>query len=93
MPAEVLPNDEDPMLLNGNPHPLPGLLVNDNLQFALPPYPALGWNAVPLAPEDPVVRAAAANDGGWGQPPAAADGRGWEPDAAPEAPAADPIQD
>ena len=24
------------MPLNGNPHPLPGQLVNDNLQFALP---------------------------------------------------------
>uniref|UniRef100_A0A8I6XC84 DUF7597 domain-containing protein n=1 Tax=Hordeum vulgare subsp. vulgare TaxID=112509 RepID=A0A8I6XC84_HORVV len=93
--AELLPNDEDPMPLNGNPHPLPGHLVNDNLQFALPPYPALGWNAVPLAPEDPVVPAApaAADDGGWGQPPTAADGGGWEPEAAPEAPAADPVQD
>ncbi|KAI4997963.1 hypothetical protein ZWY2020_053305 [Hordeum vulgare] len=91
--AEILPNDEDPMPLNGNPHPLPGHLVNDNLQFALPPYPALGWNAVPLAPEDPVVPAAADDDGGWGQPPVAADGGGWEPEAAPEAPAADPVQD
>ncbi|KAE8775198.1 hypothetical protein D1007_52318 [Hordeum vulgare] len=66
--AEILPNDEDPMPLNGNPHPLLGHLIHDNLQFALPPYPALGWNAVPLAPEDPVVPAADA--GGWGQPPA-----------------------
>ncbi|KAI5012376.1 hypothetical protein ZWY2020_024510 [Hordeum vulgare] len=93
-PVEVLPNDEDPMPLNGNPHPLPRHLVNDNLQFALPPYPALGWNAVPLAPEDPVVPAAAADDdGGWGQLPAAADGGGWEPEAALEAPAVDPVQD
>uniref|UniRef100_A0A8I6YQE8 DUF7597 domain-containing protein n=1 Tax=Hordeum vulgare subsp. vulgare TaxID=112509 RepID=A0A8I6YQE8_HORVV len=89
--AEILPNDEDPMPLNGNPHPLPGNLVHDNLQFAVPPYPALGWNAVPLAPEDPVVLAADA--GGWGQPPAAADRGGWEPEAAPEAHAADPVQD
>uniref|UniRef100_A0A8I7B6R8 DUF7597 domain-containing protein n=1 Tax=Hordeum vulgare subsp. vulgare TaxID=112509 RepID=A0A8I7B6R8_HORVV len=89
--AEILPNDEDPMPLNGNPHPLPGHLVHDNLQFALPPYPALGWNAVPLAPEDPVVPAA--DVGGWGQPPTAADGGGWEPEAAPEAPAVDPVQD
>ncbi|KAE8818243.1 hypothetical protein D1007_04121 [Hordeum vulgare] len=36
---------------------------------------------------------AAADDGGWGQPPAAADGGGWEPEAAPEAPATDPVQD
>uniref|UniRef100_A0A8I6X9V1 DUF7597 domain-containing protein n=1 Tax=Hordeum vulgare subsp. vulgare TaxID=112509 RepID=A0A8I6X9V1_HORVV len=93
--TEILPNDEDPMPLNGNPHPLPGHLVNDNLQFALPPYPALGWTAVPLAPEDPVVpaAAAAADDGGWGQPSAAADGGGWEPEAAPEARVADPVQD
>uniref|UniRef100_A0A8I6Z4L5 DUF7597 domain-containing protein n=1 Tax=Hordeum vulgare subsp. vulgare TaxID=112509 RepID=A0A8I6Z4L5_HORVV len=91
-PAEVLPNDEDPMPLNGNPHPLPGQLVNDNLQFSLPPYPALGWNAMLLAPEDPVVPAAA-DDGGWGQPPTAAYGGGWEPEAALEAPVADPVQD
>uniref|UniRef100_A0A8I6YG99 DUF7597 domain-containing protein n=1 Tax=Hordeum vulgare subsp. vulgare TaxID=112509 RepID=A0A8I6YG99_HORVV len=62
--AEILPNDEDPMHLNGNPHPLPGHLVHDNLQFSLPPYPAL-----------------------------AADGGGWEPEATPEAPAADPVHD
>lgn len=91
-PAELLPNDEDPMPLNGNPHPLPRQLVNDNLLFALPPYPALGWNAVPLPPEDLVVPTAA-DDGGWGQPPAAADGGGWEPEAAPEAPPVDPVQD
>ncbi|KAE8814991.1 hypothetical protein D1007_07705 [Hordeum vulgare] len=101
---EILPNDEDPMPLNGNPHPLPGHLVHDNLQFALPPYPALGWNAVLLAPGDPGPAAgaaddrgwgqppAAADDGGWGQPPAAAEGGGWEPKAAPAAPAADPVQ-
>ncbi|KAE8793363.1 hypothetical protein D1007_32018 [Hordeum vulgare] len=89
--AEILPNDEDPMPLNGNPHPLPGYLVHDNVQFALSPYHVLGWNAVPLAPEDPVVPAADA--GGWGQPRAAADGGGWEPEAAPEAPTADPVQD
>ncbi|KAE8795388.1 hypothetical protein D1007_29730 [Hordeum vulgare] len=81
--AEILPNDEDPMPLNDNPHPLPGHLVHDNLQFALPPYPALGWNAPPAADDD----------GGWGQPPAIADGGGWEPEAAPAAPTSDPVQD
>ncbi|KAE8769528.1 hypothetical protein D1007_58877 [Hordeum vulgare] len=91
--AEMLPNDEDPMPLNGNPHPLPGHLIHDNLQFALPPYHALGWNAVPLAPGNPGPAAGAADDGGWGQPPAAVDGGGWEPEAAPEARAADPVQD
>ncbi|KAE8794060.1 hypothetical protein D1007_31220 [Hordeum vulgare] len=39
-----------------------------------------------------VPAVAATDDGGWGQPPAAADGGGWEPEAAPEAPAADPVQ-
>ncbi|KAE8794416.1 hypothetical protein D1007_30862 [Hordeum vulgare] len=48
--GEHMPNDEDPMPLNGNLHPLPGQLINDNLLFALPPYPALGWNAVPQPP-------------------------------------------
>uniref|UniRef100_A0A8I6X8W6 Uncharacterized protein n=1 Tax=Hordeum vulgare subsp. vulgare TaxID=112509 RepID=A0A8I6X8W6_HORVV len=95
------------MPLNGNPHPLPGQLVHDNLQFALPPYPALGWNAVPLAPGDPGHAAADADDGGWGAPPAdleaggwghpPADGGDWEPAAAPaapaDAPAADPVHD
>ncbi|KAI5022387.1 hypothetical protein ZWY2020_059117 [Hordeum vulgare] len=91
------------MPLNGNPHPLPGQLVHDNLQFALPPYPALGWNAVPLARGDPGPAAAAADDGGWGLPPVdledggwgqpPADGGDWEPAAAPAAPAADPVQD
>ncbi|KAE8809763.1 hypothetical protein D1007_13659 [Hordeum vulgare] len=45
----------------------------------------LTWNLVPASH--------VANAGGWGQPPAAADGGGWEPEAAPEAPAADPVQD
>ncbi|KAI4965469.1 hypothetical protein ZWY2020_052010 [Hordeum vulgare] len=95
------------MPLNGNPHPLPGQLVHDNLQFALPPYPALGWNAVPLAPGDPGPAAADAEDGGWGPPPVdleaggwgqpPADGGGWEQAAAPVAPAdapvVDPVQD
>ncbi|KAI5007926.1 hypothetical protein ZWY2020_008974 [Hordeum vulgare] len=87
-PAELPPNNEDPMPLNGNPHPLAGQLVNDNL----PPYPALRWNAVPPPPEEPVAPAAA-DDGGWGQPLTAADGGGWEPEEAPEAPPPDPAQD
>uniref|UniRef100_A0A8I6XE61 DUF7597 domain-containing protein n=1 Tax=Hordeum vulgare subsp. vulgare TaxID=112509 RepID=A0A8I6XE61_HORVV len=106
--AEILPNDEDPMPLNGNPHPLPGKLVHDNLQFALPPYPALGWNAVPLAPGDPGPAAADAAtadaaDGSWGLPPVdlnaggwgqpPADGGGWEQAAAPAAPADAPAAD
>uniref|UniRef100_A0A8I6XR21 Uncharacterized protein n=1 Tax=Hordeum vulgare subsp. vulgare TaxID=112509 RepID=A0A8I6XR21_HORVV len=95
------------MPLNGNPHPLPGQLVHHNLQFALPPYPALGWNAAPLAPGVPGPAAADAHVGGWGQPPVdpeagdwgqpPADGGGWEHAAAPtapaDAPAVDPVQD
>ncbi|KAE8817379.1 hypothetical protein D1007_05075 [Hordeum vulgare] len=60
--AEQMPNDEDHMPLNGNPHSLQGQLEQDNLLFALPPYPAVGWNAVPpppppLMPEPPVQQA------------------------------------
>uniref|UniRef100_A0A8I6Z1F3 DUF7597 domain-containing protein n=1 Tax=Hordeum vulgare subsp. vulgare TaxID=112509 RepID=A0A8I6Z1F3_HORVV len=44
-----------------------------------------------LVPRNPVVPAA--DVGGWGQPPVAADGGGWEPKAAPEAPVVNPIQD
>lgn len=105
--AEILPNDEEPMPLNGNPHPLPGQLVHHNLQFALPPYPALGWNAVPLAPGDPGPAAADADEGAWGQPlvdleagdwgQPPPDGGGWEHAAAPaaptDAPAVDLVQD
>uniref|UniRef100_A0A8I6XKH5 Uncharacterized protein n=1 Tax=Hordeum vulgare subsp. vulgare TaxID=112509 RepID=A0A8I6XKH5_HORVV len=64
-----MPNDEDPMPLNGNSHPLPGQLVNDNLLYAVPPYPALGWNAVPPPPPEPEPQAQVG--GGWG----------WEPEA------------
>uniref|UniRef100_A0A8I6X5X8 Uncharacterized protein n=1 Tax=Hordeum vulgare subsp. vulgare TaxID=112509 RepID=A0A8I6X5X8_HORVV len=77
-----MPNDEDPMALNGNPHPLPGQLVNDNLLFALPPYPALGWNAVPPPPQEPEPQAPVG--GGWG----------WEPEAPEPEPQPDaPLQD
>ena len=38
--------DEDSMPLDGNPHPIPR--ENPPQPFwAMPPYPALGWNAVP----------------------------------------------
>ncbi|KAI4999467.1 hypothetical protein ZWY2020_004056 [Hordeum vulgare] len=70
------------MPLNGNPHPLPGPLINDNLLFALPPYPALGWNAVPQPPPEPEPQAPVC--GGWG----------WEPEAAEPEPQPDaPVQD
>jgi len=48
--AEQMPEDEDPMPIDGNPHPLPGHLIHEDNLFALPPYPALGWNDVVLPP-------------------------------------------
>ena len=45
----MIPADEDPMPLNGNPHPLPGVEVPQPF-WAMPPYSALGWNAVPPGP-------------------------------------------
>jgi hypothetical protein len=47
--ADVHPTNEDPMSLNGNPHPLPGQLIPDDLAFAQPEYPEIGWN-MPLPP-------------------------------------------
>ncbi|XBH90781.1 hypothetical protein VPH35_082346 [Triticum aestivum] len=48
--AEQMPQDEDPMPIDGNPHPMPGHLIHEDNLFALPPYPALGWNDVPPPP-------------------------------------------
>ncbi|KAM0879664.1 hypothetical protein ACQ4PT_034085 [Festuca glaucescens] len=50
--AEVLPADEDPMPLDGNPHPFPGeLMPNQNL-FVNPQYPEIGWDAVQNFPDN-----------------------------------------
>lgn len=65
--AEQMPQDEDPMPLNGNPHPMPGNLVLDENFFALPPFPALGWNDVPLPPSPPPMDDQNVG-GGWGWP-------------------------
>jgi hypothetical protein len=46
--AEVLPADEDPMPLDGNPHPLPGQMLHNLGNFVLPAYPELGWNDDPF---------------------------------------------
>jgi hypothetical protein len=35
------------MPLNGNPHPLPGQLMPDDLVFAQPEYPEIGLNMPP----------------------------------------------
>jgi hypothetical protein len=45
--AGALPADEDPMPLDGNPHPWPGLLQHDLNMFGVPQYPEIGWDAVP----------------------------------------------
>ena len=39
--ADVHPDDEDPMPMNGNPHPLPGQLIADNNNFVMPEYPEM----------------------------------------------------
>ena len=48
--AEQMPQDEDPMPLDGNPHPMPGHLIHEDNLFALLPYPALGRNDVSPPP-------------------------------------------
>jgi hypothetical protein len=45
--ADVHPADEDPMPLNGNPHPLPLQLEPDFHQFVVPEYREIGWNMPP----------------------------------------------
>ncbi|KAE8810425.1 hypothetical protein D1007_12899 [Hordeum vulgare] len=79
--VKQMPNDEDRMPLNGNPHPMPGQLEQDNLLFALPPYLDLGWNDVPPPPSmpEPPVQP---DEGGWG----------WLPEV-PDAEPATPEQD
>jgi hypothetical protein len=37
--AKQLPTDEDQMPLDGNPHPLPGNLMQQDNFFVLPQYP------------------------------------------------------
>ena len=64
VPAQLMPHDEDPMPLNGNAHPLPGEFVQDPHLFALPPFPALGWNDVPLPP--PPMDEHHNHEMGWG---------------------------
>ncbi|KAK1669893.1 hypothetical protein QYE76_058052 [Lolium multiflorum] len=42
--ADALPNDEDQMPVNGNPHPLPGQLLPNLNNFVLPQFPEIGCN-------------------------------------------------
>lgn len=57
--AEHMPQDEDWIPVNGNPHPLPGVPFLELPQFVLPPYPTLGWN------EPPPLEQPAMGDNNW----------------------------
>ncbi|KAM0910334.1 hypothetical protein ACQ4PT_014228 [Festuca glaucescens] len=46
--ADVLPADEDQMPPDGNPHPLPGQLLQNNNLFVNPQFPEIGWDAVQI---------------------------------------------
>ena len=61
--AEQLPRDEDVMPVDGNPHPMPGHLQPAENFWAVPPYPALGWNDIPQ-PDDPQQQQP--QQDGWG---------------------------
>ena len=65
--AEQMPQDEDWMPINGNPHPVPGVPFPELPPFNLPAYPALGWNAVPPPPPEPVIIEVAEDNWGNGQ--------------------------
>ena len=64
-----MPQDEDWMPINGNPHPVPGVPFPELPPFFLPPYPALGWNDVPPPPLEPAVNDVEDNNwGAWNEP-------------------------
>jgi hypothetical protein len=44
--ADVLPADEDQMPPDGNPHPLPGHILQNLNMFVMPQYPEIGWDPV-----------------------------------------------
>ncbi|KAM0824264.1 hypothetical protein ACQ4PT_070311 [Festuca glaucescens] len=44
--ADALPADEDQMPPDGNPHPFPGELQQNNNVFVNPQFPEIGWDAV-----------------------------------------------
>ncbi|KAM0927092.1 hypothetical protein ACQ4PT_003199 [Festuca glaucescens] len=48
--ADVLPADEDPMPLDGNLHPFPGDLLQNNNVFVNSQFPEIGWDAVQDVP-------------------------------------------
>ena len=67
--AEQMPQDEDRMPINDNPHPVPGVPFPELPPFILPPYAALGWNDVPPPPPEPAVNDVEDNNwGAWDEP-------------------------
>jgi hypothetical protein len=44
--VDALPADEDQMPFDGNPHPLPGQLLQNLNMFVMPQFPEIGWNVV-----------------------------------------------
>ncbi|KAM0868987.1 hypothetical protein ACQ4PT_040951 [Festuca glaucescens] len=46
--ADIVPADEDQMPLDGNPHPMPGQMLQHEHNLVLPQFPELGWNEIPM---------------------------------------------
>ncbi|KAM0827262.1 hypothetical protein ACQ4PT_068312 [Festuca glaucescens] len=67
--ADALPADEDQMPPDGNPHPFPGELQQNNNVFVNPQFPEIGWDAVDNLGQD--MQGDQAGDhgqpGGWQQ--------------------------
>jgi hypothetical protein len=49
--ANGFPAEEDQMLPDGNPHPLPGHMHPGDNNFVVPQFPELGWNEVVHQPQ------------------------------------------
>jgi hypothetical protein len=49
--ADILLADEDQMQPDGNPHPLPGHVLQNHNLFANPLFPEVGWDAVQQEPD------------------------------------------
>nr|XP_020201023.1 WAS/WASL-interacting protein family member 1-like [Aegilops tauschii subsp. strangulata] len=64
-----MPQDEDWMPMNGNPHPMPSVPFPEMPPFILPPFPALGWNDVPPPPPEPAHNEVDEDNwGNWEEP-------------------------
>ncbi|KAM0847511.1 hypothetical protein ACQ4PT_054974 [Festuca glaucescens] len=64
--ADALPDDEDQMPPDGNPHPFPGELQLNNNLFVNPQFPEIGWDVVENMGHD--QQGAHDGDGNWNQP-------------------------